>query len=298
MAYFEITGVFPPVITPFHEDESVDYDSFTANLEKWNRTGLAGYLILGSNSETPYLTEEEKLGLVRLAKQHKAQDKLLMVGTGLESTEATVRLTNLAADAGADAALVLTPGFYGAAMGDDAQYAFFTEVADRSKIPVLLYNVPKFTHINLTPSVVSRLSRHPNIIGMKDSSGDIGRMTALMTEGLDSEFNLLVGTASVWYPALALGIRGGVMALCNCAPRECAEIQTLFDAGKYQEALKLNKKMFPVNAAVTGAFGVPGLKYACDLVGYKGGCPRKPLLPLTQEKKDRLEQILKSSGLV
>lgn len=298
MAYFKIEGVLPPVITPFCQDGAVDYESFTANIKKWNQTKLAGYLILGSNSETPYLSEEEKTELVRLAKQHKAEEKLLMVGTGLESTEATVQLTNRMAEAGADAALVLTPGFYGAAMNDEAQLRFFTEVADRSHIPILLYNVPKFTHISLSPSVVAKLSHHKNIIGMKDSSGDIGRMMDLMTRGLDEEFNLLVGTASVWYAALSLGIRGGVMALANCAPEQCAEIKVLFDEGNHRKALELNQAMFPVNAAVTGAYGVPGLKYACDLAGYRGGFLRSPLLPLKPEQKTRLEQILKTAGLV
>lgn len=298
MSYFEIKGVLPPMITPFTEDGSVDYTIFERNIQKWNKTGLAGYLVLGSNGETPYIAEEEKLKLIELTVKTAARDKLIMVGTGMESTSATIELTNKAADIGAHCALILTPNYYGDQMNDEEQIAYFTEVADNVKIPVLIYNVTKFTHVNISPKAVSVLSRHKNIIGMKDSSGNIAQLISFMVAGLDEEFNLMVGTASAWYPALAIGVKGSVMALANCAPEECVQVQKLYDEGKYEESLRLYKRMFPVNAAVTGKMGVPALKYVCDKVGYEGGYPRKPLLPVKDEQKKVLDSIVEKAGLL
>ena len=296
--YFPIHGVLPPVVTPFTPEGKVDLDAFVSNIEKWNDTGVCGYLVLASNGETPYLEEEDNLELIRLAAQHAAPGKIIMAGTGLESTQATIRLTEKAAQAGAQCALVLTPNYYGDQMGDRAQIDFFTRVADASPIPILIYNVTKFTHVNLSPAAASVLSKHPNIIGMKDSSGNIAQLISFMTHGLDPEFNLLVGTASAWYPALAIGIQGAVMALANCCPRECVQVQQLFEEGKWQESLALYKRMFPVNACVTGKLGVPALKYACDRLGYQGGAPCSPLLPLTPDEQQQVEGILKNAQLV
>jgi len=296
--YFEINGVLPPMITPYTADGKVDYNKFVANIEKWNDTGLAGYLVLGSNGETPYIDEADKLELIKQTVKNAGKDKLVMAGTGLESTEATIRLTNKAAELGAKCALLLTPNYYGDQMGDAAQIAYFSEIADKTDIPILIYNVTKFTHVNISANAVSELSKHPNIIGMKDSSGNIAQMIGFMTKGLDPEFNVMVGTASAWYPALAIGIKGSIMALANCCPNECVEVQNLYNQGKYAESLELYKRMFPVNACVTGKLGVPALKYACDRLGYEGGAPCKPLLPLTDAQKADVEKVLKNAQLL
>ncbi len=298
MSYFEIKGVIPPVITPFKGNDEVDYEKFSSNIRKWNKKELAGVLVLGSNGETAYLREEEKLELIKLAVENTDDDKIVMVGTGLESTKMTIELTNKAADLGADCALLLTPNYYEGKMGDEAQIDYFNEVADNTKIPILIYNVTKFTHINISPKVISELSKHKNIIGMKDSSGDVKQLIQFMNAGLDKDFNLLVGTASAWYPALAVGVKASVMALANCCPDECIEIQNLYEEGNLEKSLELYKRMYPVNSAVTGGYGIAGLKYVCDMLGFEGGFTRKPLLPLKNKEKDELNQIIKKAELI
>ncbi len=292
-----LSGVLPPIVTPFKANGDVDEDAFAFNIERWNSTPLSGYLVLGSNSEAVYLTFEEKIRLVEIAVKLRSPDKHIMVGTGMESARETIRLTNAAAKAGAESALIVTPFYYADKMNDKAQIAFFREVSDASDIPILIYQVPKFTHRTLGASTVKTLSEHPNLVGMKDSSGNIPGLAGLVRI-LDPSFNLFVGTASGWLPALQLGIRGGIHALANCCPVECVDIQRLFDAGKMDEAKALYLRMLPVNEAVTATYGVAGLKYSCDLLGYKGGHVRSPLQPLSTDEKQAMEAVLKQASLL
>lgn len=297
MAYFKIKGVLPPMITPFTESGDLDLKAQQHNVKIWNDKGLAGYLVLGSNSEAAYLNETEKLDLIKATVEVADEDKIIMAGTGLESTRETIALTNKAAKAGAQCVLLLTPSYYGGQMGDEAQIQYFTDVADNVDIPVLIYNVTKFTHINISPKAVGVLSKHPNIIGMKDSSGNIPQLVQFKHVIDPSEFNLMVGTASAWYPALDLGIEASIMALANCSPQECVDIQTLYDEGKRDEARALYERMFPVNHAVTATYGVAGLKYVCDQLGYQGGFVRRPLLNLKPEQKSALDAVIEAAEL-
>lgn len=298
MTYFKIKGVIPPMVTPFNEADEVDYEKHIFNVKKWGEYDIAGYLVLGSNSETVYLTEEEKLELIKLTVENKAEGKIVMVGSGMESTKETISLTNKAGDLGADCALIITPHYYGEKMNDQALINYYTEVADNCNIPILIYNVTKYTHVNISPKAVSVLSKHPNIIGMKDSSGSVPQLVAFKAGVNMKEFNLMVGTAGIWYPALTLGVEGSVLALVNCCPGECVDVQKYYDQGKENESRELYERMFPVNAAVTGKYGIAGLKYACDKLGLKGGLVRKPMLQLTDSEKEELDQILKTANLL
>lgn len=298
MAYFKIKGVFPPMITPFNEDDEVDYEKYSNNIKKMNDFDLVGYLVLGSNSETVFLTEDEKLKLIELTVKHKKEGKLVMVGTGMESTKSTIELTNKAADLGADCALIITPFYYGGNMNDEALINYFTEVADKVKIPVLIYNVTKFTHVNISPKAVEVLAKHPNIIGLKDSSGNIPQLVEFKRVVDMNKFNLMVGTASAWYPALTLGVQASVMALANCCPGECIEVQKEYDSGNTEKAREIYERVFPVNAAVTGGYGIAGLKYACTLLGFEGGMVRKPLLQPKDDEKVKLKELLIKSQVL
>ena len=265
-----ISGVFPPMLTPFKEDGTLDIESHLFNLEKWNQTPLSGYLVLGSNSETVYLTENEKLLLVEKTAKSMPKDRLLMAGTGMESTQETISLTQKAAERGAQAALILTPFYYLGNMSDAALTKHFLKIADEVDIPILIYNVPKFAHVNVSSGLLTSLKDHPNIIG----------------------------TAALWYPALTLGINGGVMALANILPAECVKVQSLVNEGKWSEAENLYRAIFPINHAITVTFGVAGLKYAADLLGYKGGFVRSPLLPLADAQKETIKDLLIKSNFL
>jgi 4-hydroxy-2-oxoglutarate aldolase len=293
----KISGVLPPMITPFKKHGEVDYDAFEHNMERWNAAPLGGYLVLGSNSETPLLTPEEKLRLIRMTVEQAAEGRLVMAGTGLESTRETIFLTNKAAAVGVDAALVLTPSFYREQMNDRALIRHFTEVADNSQIPVLIYNVPKFTGVNVSVAAVKELSTHPNIIGMKDSSGSLPQLTSFLAV-VPKDFCLIVGTAALWYPALTLGIRAGILALANCAPEECVAVQKHVGEANHTAARELYLKVLPLNTAITATYGIAGLKYACSANGCDGGFVRPPLLPLTDTEKGAIDAILKNAPRV
>ena len=291
MGKLQLKGVIPPMITPFRENEDLDYEMHVKNMERWSSDELCGYLVLGSNSETVYLTEKEKLELIRLTVENSGKDRIILAGTGMESERETIRFTNKAAELGIHGALVLTPFYYGGQMSTEALVRYFTHVADNSAVPILIYNVPKFTHVNISPEVVRELSRHPNIIGMKDSVGDVAQLVKFKSV-IPEEFNLIVGTASAWYPALTLGIKTGIMALANCMPKECIQVQKAFEEGNDAKARELYLRLFPVNTAVTATYGIAGLKYACDLLDYHGGYVRSPLLMLKDQEKSKLEQII------
>ena len=296
MAKLDLNGIFPPIPTPFI-NEKVAYDKLAANIERWNPTGLKGYVVLGSNGEYVSLSEEEKRAVVDTVVQSAADEMVVIAGTGCESTAETLRLTEDCAKLGADAALVVTPHYYGGCMNDAALIQYFSAVADQSPIPILLYNVPKFTHINMAAGLVARLSEHPNIIGLKDSAGSVIQLSEIIN-AVARDFNVLVGTAGVLFSGLTIGCMGGINALANVAPKQCVAILDQIKTGDLDTARDLQLKMIPVNQAVTAVYGVPGLKAALDMLGYFGGDPRLPLLPSSERERSEIEDILKEADLL
>jgi 4-hydroxy-2-oxoglutarate aldolase len=293
----EIRGVIPPVITPFTESGEVDYAALVSNLARWNRTALAGYLILGSNSEFVYLSEEEKVRILEVTREHIPRDKVLIAGTGCEATQATIALTRRAADIEADAIMVVTPSYYKPHMRPHVLIEHYRRVADASPVPVFLYNVPIFTGIVLDPDVVGRLAGHGNIVGMKDSAGNMA-VFAQYLQVSPREFLLFVGSGPVFLPALSLGARGGILAFANCAPEACLHLNTLFHEGKLDEAREQQLKLLPAMQAVTTRFGIGGLKAAMDMLGYRGGWPRPPLLAPTGDERRAIRRALEESALL
>ena len=292
----DLHGIFPPITTPFVGGK-VAYDQLAGNIARWNKTGLKGYVAFGSNGEYVYLSDAEKLEVVKTVVASAAPGMKVIAGTGCESTWQTIQLTNACARLGAHAALVVTPFYYGGRMNEAALLQHFTAVADKSDIPILIYNVTKFTNINVSVGLAARLSRHPNIIGIKDSNGNVSTLGE-MVNAVDKDFSVLVGTAGALFGALTLGAVGGVLALANVAPEACVRIQQLLRQGDIEAARALQIRMLPVNTAVTATYGVPGLKAALDMLGYFGGDPRPPLLPASEKERSEIEAILKTAGLL
>ncbi len=292
-----LRGVFPPIPTPFDGEGGLDLAALADNLERWNEHGLAGYVVLGSNGEPVYVDEQEKIEVWQAARAVIPDDKLMIAGTGCESTQETIHLTRLAADAGADAALVVTPHYYSGQMTRESLLHHYRAVADASPIPVLLYNVPKFTNVDIDAATVAEASSHPNLIGIKDSSGNIAKLGDFIRLASPG-FQVLVGTGSVFFAGLALGAVGGILALANVAPQGCVQILRLYEGGQWDEAAELQRRLLPVNAAVTARFGIPGLKAALDLLGYYGGPVRSPLLDLGAAERETVRGILVEAGLL
>lgn len=297
MKPISLEGCFPPIATPFDEQGAVHHEQLVRNLEKWQKTPLRGFAVLGSNGEAAFLETSEKLTVWETARNAIDADHLFIAGTGCESTRATLSLTQKAAQCGADAALVVTPHYYKGKMTHEALVHHYATVADHSPIPLILYNVPAFTGVDLTAETLIALSRHPNIIGLKESSGNVVKMGAVCAAA-PSRFQVLAGSGSFLLPALTVGAVGGIMAVASVAPHQVNDIIRLFKDGSLEEARKIQLKLIDANAAVTSGFGIPGLKAAMELIHMYGGPVRSPLLPLSEAQRESLKKILTEAGII
>lgn len=284
-------GIFAPLTTPFARDGAVDFVRFRENIVRYNKTALAGYVVNGSTSESVLLLWDEVYKSWETAKSAAAPEKILVAGTGAESTPETIVHTNHAASLGFAAALVRTPSFYKPAMNGDALAEHYLRVADASKIPVLLYTVPIFTHINVEAPVVARVSKHPNIVGMKDSSGNVGALGASIAAA-PKQFQMLVGSASTLYESLQAGACGAILALANAFPALCCGIYDQSKSGNATQAHALSEKLSAPAKMLGAQYGIAGLKYAMDRSGYFGGLPRLPLLPLEDAAREEIDAML------
>jgi 4-hydroxy-2-oxoglutarate aldolase len=285
-----VRGVFPPVVTPFRPDGALDLVAFESNLERYADHDLQGVLVLGSNGEAGSLDEGEKLALVGVARA-RTEGRLLLVGTGQESTRATVAFTRKAADLGADAALVLTPHYYKARMTPEALQRHFEAVAEASPVPVLLYSVPAFTGLTWPAGLAESLSAHPRIAGIKESSGDVA-LLARLRAGTPARFAVISGSAPTFYPALCVGADAGIVAAACCVPRVAAAVYRAVEEGDHARARALHHALLPLAVAVTAGHGVAGLKAALDAAGFQGGHVRAPLLPVSEAVRRELGELV------
>jgi 4-hydroxy-2-oxoglutarate aldolase len=286
-------GIIPPMVTPFDDTGAIRYDAFERNIEKYVEAGIVGYLVLGSNGESVYLEHSEKLKLIEAARKRVPSSMLLLAGTGVESTQATIALTREAADRGVDAVLVKNPFYFKPQMTSDVYFAHYTAVADASPVPVIIYNVPVFTGISLQSKLVIELSKHPNIRGMKDSSGDVRLISEVVWNTDASKSPVMAGSAPTLFPAMVAGARGGIIAIACAAPKPALALYRAFAAGDLVKAANIQRIIAPAAVAVTGANGIPGLKAAMEFQGFQGGIPRRPLMPLKAEQKEELAQVFR-----
>jgi 4-hydroxy-2-oxoglutarate aldolase len=291
-----LRGILPPLATPFKADGTLDLAAFESNFDTYAAHDLGGYLVLGSNGESPYLEEDERVQLVRAARKGAGR-KTLLVGTGQESTRATVAFTRKAADLGADAALVLTPNYYKSQMTAEALRRHFEAVAEASPIPILLYSVPAFTGLTFQPGLAAALSGHPRVAGMKESSGDLSLLGRIIA-AVPPPFTVACGSAPVLYPALCIGADAGIVAVSCCAPALAVALFQAFRDGDHARARRLQDVVTPLGLAITATYGVAGLKAAIDLAGLRGGHVRAPLLPLAEPARQEIATLLQRARQV
>jgi 4-hydroxy-2-oxoglutarate aldolase len=291
----KMAGVFAPISTPFAEDEALDLDALRFNLERYAAAGLLGYLALGSNGENRSLTEEEKLAVLGTIVRGKGPGQVVMAGATYDAQRDTERFLRQAADLGADFGLVLSPGYFRKQMTDEVLFRYFSTVADTSPLPILLYNAPGFCGVTLSPALVGRLAAHPNIAGMKDSASS-GVENFLPFES--DSFHVLAGSANFLLAAMLGGSPGGTVSLANSFP---AMAMDLFRCGQARDEVRgvpLQDRVTRINKTISGQYGVSGVKAAMNLAGYRGGVPRRPLLPLTQEQVDAMRRTFEQEGLL
>ncbi len=287
------SGVFAALTTPYAPDGAVSLSDLKHNLRLYNSTDLAGYVALGSTGESVLLRRAEMDAILATVKEAAAKEKKLLAGTGAESTRETIERTKRAAEFGYHAALVKPPHYYKPAYKPEVLIAHFRCVADESPIPVMLYSIPQFTGITLGAAEVAALAEHSNIIGIKDSSGNV-QGTADFVAATPPAFNVLVGNAATLYPSLVVGARGGILALASALPEKCVKLFEVIRQGHHEKARELQSLVARASKLIVSELGLTGVKYAMDQRGYRGGLPRLPLLPLHDEQKKRLSEFLRN----
>lgn len=286
-----LTGVFAPLPTPFDDEDHVDAKRLRAALVRWLATPLKGFVLLGTSGEAGLLDDSESDTVTEIARGVVPSARPLIVGTGRESTQATVRASKRAAELGADAVLVRTPSFFKSRMTGDALFGHYRVVAEASPVPVVLYNFSAATGVALTPDTVGRLAEHPNVIGIKESGSDVAQISDLVAL-TSPRFRVLAGSGSTFHAALCTGVSGGILALAALLPEACVRLFDLAMENRHDQARALQRRLLPVARLIAAEYGVPGLKAALKVVGYDVGQPRPPLAPLSDAALGVLRQAL------
>src|SRR3954463_3732869 len=289
----KLQGIFPPITTPFDHEGNIYVAKIRHNVEKWNLTTLSGYVVMGSTGESVMLTPDEKSCMWEQVAKAAAPEKLLIAGTGVESVRETVWLTNRAAEMGYKAAMVRTPHYYKNLVNNAAaQTLYFRAVADQSKIPLIIYNWPQATGVDIPVEAVCALSEHPNVIAIKESSGNLEKVMQMIRE-VKHGFQVLVGSAPTLWPSFQVGAVGAILAYANAAPYSVIAIWEAYRTREEAAGLDWQNRIGRASTLVTTKYGVPGLKFAMDLNGYYGGPPRLPLTVPTEAAKREIEEAFK-----
>ena len=287
----DLRGILLPFPTPFNGNGEVDIQILRSNVQKWNETGVSGYVVLGSTGERVHLDEREYVQVIEVARKEVPSNLTFNVGAGQQSTLGTLNEIRRAAALGADAVLVITPFFYRSAITQEALIDYYSQVADAAPVPVILYSMPALTSIKIEPVTAARLSEHPNIIGIKDSSADIEGFKEIV-KLCSGDFAVLTGNGTVLHDALCAGASGAILAVGCVVPEMCVEIFSAVQAGDKDQAAALQQKLTPLASAVTTKYGIGGLKAALDMIGYTGGVVRAPLRQPDEKAREDIAQAL------
>jgi 4-hydroxy-2-oxoglutarate aldolase len=296
MRSLQLNGILPPVTTPFDEAGNLDYRALERNISRYNEAGLAGYVALGSNGEAVHLTAEERLRVIESVRRAAAPGHTVIAGINELSTRAAIEATRAAEGAGAAAALLITPYYYKSRMTQEALARYFSEVADASNIPILIYNFPQSTGVTIESQTIAELASHENIVGVKDSSGNMGALADTINRAPE-DFAVMTGNGAILFPSLMMGATGAILAVACAAPRAAVELHAAVRAGDYDRARQLQHRLSPLSHVVTAALSVPGLKAAMEMAGLSGGHPRPPLLPVSESEKQRIKAVMRETGL-
>ena len=288
----KLCSVLLPITTPFHGDGAVDLSGLRSNIAKWNSTGIGGYVVLGSTGERVNLNESEQLEVITAAREEVPAERLFIVGVGQQSTRGTIQeIEQLTGAVKTDAVLVITPHFYRAAITQDALVEHYNTVADGAAVPLILYSMPALTGIKIEAETAAKLSQHSNIIGIKDSSNDIGALAETI-KLVQDDFAVLTGNGTVLRDALSAGACGAILAVGCVAPELCLEIFRAAKVDNPQRNERLQGELTPLASAVTTRFGIGGLKAALEMIGYEGGHVRAPLRPPDDEARAEIRRCL------
>jgi 4-hydroxy-2-oxoglutarate aldolase len=290
----QLQGIIPALTTPFDTQGALAADRLRENIEAYNRAGFTGYLAAGSTGESVLLDRVEFEKVLAVVRETAMPGHVLIAGTGVDSTAETISRTQFAANLGYHFALVCTPYFFKPMMGNSVLAEHYRRVADASKIPILLYSVPQFTGIAIDADLVAMVADHPNVAGMKDSSGNVDRVGGILASVPES-FQLMTGAATTVYPSMQLGAKGGILALANFLPELSVALYNAITAQNSRESLDLQRRMLQASNRIAGTLGIPGVKYAMDCRGYYGGLARRPLLPLSDAQKRLVQSILNAT---
>jgi len=296
MPNINLNGILPPVTTPFNQGGDVDYGALSSNIARYNETGLRGYVPLGSNGEAVHLTADERRQVIETVRRTATGGQTVVAGVNEFSTRAAIAAARAAADFGADAVLVITPYFYKSGMTQERLTRHFTEVADQSPVPVLIYNVPQNTGVILESSTIASLGAHQNIIGVKDSAGNMLAISETLRVVPDG-FAVMVGNGGIVYPSLTMGATGAILGVACAAPRACVELYEAAKAGDHSRARELQNRIAPLSHIVTAGLGVPALKVAMEILGLAGCVPRAPLTPVNSSERERIKAVIRNTGL-
>ncbi|MGH0052461.1 MAG: dihydrodipicolinate synthase family protein [Sphaerochaetaceae bacterium] len=291
MVKSKLQGIFAPITTPFDARGTVLYDHLASNMQRYATSDLKGFLVFGSNGENKSLSQDEKLHILKIIAETKAPQQTLLVASIYESTKETLEFALLAQESGADFITLMPPSYFKSAMKDSVLFQYFSDVASELEIPCMLYKAPQFSGgLDLSLELVSKCSKHPNIIGIKDSSsGGIEKLLQVVPD----DFSVLSGSANTFLPAMLNGAVGGILSIANYLPHLAVELYNYVTRNELQKAIVLNKQIITLNMAISGIHGVSGVKRAMDLLQFHGDFPRRPLLPIPPEADAKLTSVLR-----